>query len=50
MSSENTNVKPSLNVGVLFLVFNRPDITKQVFEAIRKAKPLRLYIAGMAQD
>lgn len=32
--------------AVLFLVFNRPDTTKQVFEAIRKAKPARLYVSG----
>ncbi|MGB9150212.1 MAG: glycosyltransferase family 2 protein [Burkholderiales bacterium] len=31
---------------VLFLVFNRPDTTRQVFEAIRAAKPPRLYIAA----
>jgi len=31
---------------VLFLVFNRPDVTVQVFEAIRKAKPPRLYVAA----
>lgn len=31
---------------VLFLIFNRPDTTKQVFEAIRKAKPQKLYIAA----
>lgn len=31
---------------VLFLVFNRPDMTAEVFEAIRKAKPERLYVAG----
>lgn len=36
----------SLKAAVLFLVFNRPDTTKQVFEAIRKAKPPRLYIAA----
>ncbi|MDO8899082.1 MAG: nucleotide-diphospho-sugar transferase [Bacteroidales bacterium] len=35
-----------LNTAVLFLVFNRPDATKQVFEAIRKAKPPRLYVAA----
>ncbi len=34
-----------LNTAVLFLVFNRPDSTKQVFEAIRKAEPPRLYVA-----
>lgn len=35
-----------LQTAVLFLVFNRPDTTAQVFKAIRKAKPLRLYIAA----
>lgn len=35
-----------LNTPVLFLVFNRPDTTRQVFEAIREAKPPRLYIAA----
>jgi len=36
----------SLNTAVLFLVFNRLDVTKQVFSAIRQAKPPRLYIAA----
>ena len=31
---------------VLFLVFNRPESTRRVFEAIRSAKPPRLYIAA----
>lgn len=31
---------------VLFLVFNRPDTTKSVFEAIRQARPPRLYVAA----
>ena len=35
-----------LNTAVLFLVFNRLNTTKQVFEAIQKAKPPRLYIAA----
>lgn len=35
-----------LNTAVLFLVFNRLDTTKQVFDAIQKAKPPRLYIAA----
>lgn len=35
-----------LNTAVLFLVFNRPAVTRQVFEAIRKAKPTRLYVAA----
>lgn len=35
-----------LQTAVLFLVFNRPDTTARVFEAIRQAKPPRLYIAA----
>jgi hypothetical protein len=35
-----------LKTAVLFLVFKRPDTTKQVFEAIRQAKPPRLYVAA----
>lgn len=31
---------------VLFLVFNRPDVTKQTWEAIRAARPKKLYIAA----
>ncbi|ASU36141.1 nucleotide-diphospho-sugar transferase [Mucilaginibacter xinganensis] len=31
---------------VLFIIFNRPDTTAQVFNQIKKAKPKRLYIAG----
>jgi len=45
--SSNTFIPPHpLNTAALFLVFNRPDTTKQVFEAIRKAKPPRLYVAA----
>lgn len=44
----NINFTPPhpLNTAVLFLVFNRLDTTRQVFEAIRQAKPPRLYIAA----
>jgi hypothetical protein len=31
---------------VLFLIFNRPETTKRVFECIREAKPTHLYIAA----
>ena len=31
---------------VLFLIYNRPDTTREVFSAIREAKPERLFIAG----
>ncbi|HET9058240.1 MAG TPA: hypothetical protein VFN30_15455 [Chitinophagaceae bacterium] len=33
---------------ILFIIFNRPDTTAKVFEAIRLAKPSRLYIAADA--
>lgn len=35
-----------LNTPVLFIVFNRPETTEQVFEAIRKAKPKQLFVAA----
>ena len=37
-----------LETPVLFIVFNRPDTTKIVFEAIRKARPTKLFIAADA--
>lgn len=35
-----------LKTAVLLVIFNRPETTRIVFEAIRKAKPPRLYIAA----
>jgi hypothetical protein len=35
-----------MNNAALFLIFNRPDTTVQVFETIRQARPPRLYIAA----
>ena len=32
--------------AVLFLIFNRPDTTDEVFQAIRAARPPRLYVAS----
>lgn len=34
------------NTPILFLVFNRPDTTSKVFDAIKKLKPTNLYIAA----
>ena len=31
---------------ILLLIFNRPDVTRQVFECIRMAKPTQLFIAA----
>jgi hypothetical protein len=40
--------KMTITTPVLFIVFNRPATTEKVFEAIRKAKPTKLYIAADA--
>ncbi len=47
MNEQMTNEqgKP-LMTPILFLTFNRLDTTKQVFEAIRRARPPRLYLAS----
>ena len=37
-----------LQSPILFLIFNRPDKTKQVFEAIRQAQPSQLFVAADA--
>lgn len=39
-------IKSPLTTPILFLIFNRPDITEKVFNEIRKAKPTRLFIAS----
>jgi hypothetical protein len=36
----------NLHAPILFLIFNRPDFTKRVFERIRAIKPSQLYIAA----
>jgi hypothetical protein len=46
MKNKKINSSLPLKTAVLFLVFNRPDTTRQVFEAIRQAKPPRLYVAA----
>ncbi len=35
-----------LNKPILFLIFNRPECTARVFEAIRRAKPKQLFVAA----
>jgi hypothetical protein len=46
MMEESYTGPHPLNTAVLFLVFDRLGVTKQVFNAIREAKPPRLYIAA----
>ena len=36
----------SFDTPVLFLIFNRPDLTQQVFEAIRQRQPRQLFVAA----
>ncbi|PLK44029.1 hypothetical protein [Emticicia sp. TH156] len=36
----------TLNTPILFLIFNRPDTTKSVFNQIRRIKPKYLYVAA----
>jgi hypothetical protein len=36
----------NLDTPILFLIFNRPQLTEQIFDAIRQARPSRLYIAA----
>lgn len=35
-----------METPILFIIFNRPDTTEKVFEAIRNAKPKRLFVAA----
>ena len=35
-----------IKTPILFLIFNRPDTTKKVFDAIKKVAPSKLYIAS----
>lgn len=36
----------SLSTPVAFLIFNRPELTRTVFEAIRQAKPQKLLVVA----
>lgn len=42
----NLNSTSPFTTPVLFMVFNRPDTTKRVFDAIRQVKPTKLYIVA----
>ncbi|HMJ67695.1 MAG TPA: hypothetical protein VK508_02305 [Cyclobacteriaceae bacterium] len=43
---ETTQPYGPLKVPVLLVIFNRPETTQVVFEAIRQARPPRLYVAA----
>jgi hypothetical protein len=36
----------TFDIAILLLVFNRPETTRHVFEAIKKIKPTKLYLAS----
>ncbi len=40
------NINHYYSCPILFLIFNRPDTTSQVFEEIKKIKPKKLFIAA----
>ena len=42
----NSQPAKALTTPVLLLIFRRPDTTRRVFEAIRQARPTRLYVAA----
>jgi hypothetical protein len=46
LSSPNTTTRSVPRTAVLFLIFNRLDVTERVLAAIRAARPPRLYIAA----
>jgi glycosyltransferase involved in cell wall biosynthesis/tetratricopeptide (TPR) repeat protein len=43
------NAPDSLKTPVCFMIFNRPDTTQRVFDAIRQAKPRKLLVVADAQ-
>jgi hypothetical protein len=44
--AKSISISDTSATAVLFIIFNRPENTQQVFDAIKKAKPTRLYIAA----
>ena len=46
MSSTTLAQKTAADTAILFAVFNRPDQTRRVFEAIRAARPKRLFVTA----
>ncbi len=44
----NLSINPQLETPVVFIIFNRPETTAQVWDCIRKARPKKLYIVADA--
>ena len=46
IAANNSKKINSFTTPILFLIFNRPDLTLRVFDAIRKIKPKFLFVAA----
>lgn len=46
MSTDNDTLPPPLDVPVVFIVFNRPDVTRRVFAEIARQRPKQLFIVS----
>lgn len=42
----NHQIANSCNTPILFIIFNRPNYAKKVFDAIKKAQTTKLFIAA----
>ena len=42
--SQLSTIAPKPIAPVVFMIFNRPDVTQRVFNEIRKARPSKLFI------
>ena len=43
---DKSSSERKITTPALFLIFNRPDATQKVFDAIREAKPAKLFVAA----
>ena len=39
-------MEPKFKQPILFIIFNRPETTRKVFDRIKEAKPQKLFIAA----
>lgn len=46
MMNNNYNMENDLDTPVVFIIYNRPEQTKIVFDALRKVKPRKLFVVA----
>ena len=46
LNKKNTNKIGNFKTPILFIIFNRPDVTQKVFNEIKKIKPKKLFITA----